>query len=292
MAKESPQPGCLLLSDNLPITIEDIADEAAVSVEDVKKALDKFMFQSMLTYNNNVYVVIHWEERQFESDNSTSRTRKFRSNKNAGTLQERCGNVAGTPPDTDTDTDTESDTDTDTDIEDEDDAHAATHEDKIPPDAVPNESLESVTDKSAFEITEYFNQKSGVFSLDGIDIALAIELVKDIPISVIKQGIDEAFRKYKPKHTGEKIRTLRYCKGPILDAWDIDQAKDGKIQSGIDISKSTNHSKWTKSSKNTQSQRPGGRSNNYDQREYTQNQIKELEKTLLGQDDPEDEDGG
>jgi len=42
MAKESPMPGALLLSEGVPVTADDIADEAAVSTEEVNYALQKF----------------------------------------------------------------------------------------------------------------------------------------------------------------------------------------------------------------------------------------------------------
>lgn len=48
-----------------------------------------------------------WAKRQFRSDSSTERSRKFRGKSNA-TLQQRECNVAATPPESESDTDTES----------------------------------------------------------------------------------------------------------------------------------------------------------------------------------------
>ena len=52
-----------------------------------------------------------WDKRQFESDVSTERVRKYRGNKGTGnvspTFQKRNHEVSETPPDTDTDTDTD-----------------------------------------------------------------------------------------------------------------------------------------------------------------------------------------
>lgn len=46
-----------------------------------------------------------WENRQFISDNSTERVRKYRNNKKTGNVTETSGNSFGNGPDTDTDTD-------------------------------------------------------------------------------------------------------------------------------------------------------------------------------------------
>ena len=48
-----------------------------------------------------------WDKRQFTSDTSTERTRKYRKNKKAGNVPETLQGSHGDAPDTDTDTDTE-----------------------------------------------------------------------------------------------------------------------------------------------------------------------------------------
>lgn len=116
MAKESPIPGCLFLSDSLPVHPEDIADEAAVDIKDVEQSLEAFINLNMLLRTDGVYMISHWDERQYKSDSSTERVQRYRENVKCNTdvtFQECYGNNNETPPDTDTDTDTESDTDTD-----------------------------------------------------------------------------------------------------------------------------------------------------------------------------------
>jgi len=108
IAKESPVPGKLLISENIPATVEDIADEAAVTVEEVNLAIQKFKEQRMIHEEDGVFVVTNWEKRQYSSDSSTERVRKHRQKKNE-TLQKRFSNVSVTPPDTDTESDSESD---------------------------------------------------------------------------------------------------------------------------------------------------------------------------------------
>lgn len=106
MGKESPIQGRLLISENIPATIEDIADEAAADIEETEKAIQKFIEQDMLHEENGVLVLTNWGKRQYVSDNSTERVRKCRQRKKE-TLQKRYSNNEVTPPETDTETDTE-----------------------------------------------------------------------------------------------------------------------------------------------------------------------------------------
>ena len=124
MAKESPIPGKLLLSENIPVTAEDIADEAAVTIKEVSQALQIFEEELMLHKENGIMVVTNWDKRQYESDSSKERVKKCRENKKDETvtsplqdryiavtrpLHRRYSNVTVTPPDTDTESDTDTD---------------------------------------------------------------------------------------------------------------------------------------------------------------------------------------
>jgi hypothetical protein len=119
MASTSPKPGYLLLSDvcnddvtlqdrysNVAVTVSDLADVAAIPVSDVESGMDTFIKQQMIHIENGVYVVTNWSKRQFQSDSSADRVRKFRQSKCNGdvTLQDRYSNADVTPPDTDTET--------------------------------------------------------------------------------------------------------------------------------------------------------------------------------------------
>jgi len=106
MAKESPKPGYLLLSEEIPITVEDIADEACVDEEEVRDALVKFQEQNMIHEEDGVWVITNWHKRQFSSDSSTERVKRFRQKKCnvSETFQKRFSNADVTPPDTETDT--------------------------------------------------------------------------------------------------------------------------------------------------------------------------------------------
>jgi ribosomal protein S21 len=99
-----------LLSEDLPITVEDIADEAAVDTEEVEQAIERFKEQNMIHEEDGIYVLTNWDDRQFVSDTSTERVRKYRQRKRE-TLLKRSGNDEVTPPDTETDTETDTEKD-------------------------------------------------------------------------------------------------------------------------------------------------------------------------------------
>lgn len=79
-----------------------IADVLGCETESVAAIIDEMQRMGMVDGGR----VCRWSERQYESDTSTERSRKFRERKRNGnaTLHERCA----TPPDTETDTDTTS----------------------------------------------------------------------------------------------------------------------------------------------------------------------------------------
>lgn len=107
MASDSPERGKLLISDDVPATIDDINDAAGCNVT---ATFQKLLVTGLVTVTgNNVYEVPAWNNRQFDSDNSTKRVQELRKRRNEAekgqneTLQQRFGNA----PDTDTETDTE-----------------------------------------------------------------------------------------------------------------------------------------------------------------------------------------
>ena len=102
IAKESPRPGCLLLSEGVPVTVEDLADDAAIPLDEVKSGVEAFMSQKMLGQSGDVYCLVNWDKRQFVSDGSTERVQKHRQKKRQNeTLQKRFSAVTETPPETD-----------------------------------------------------------------------------------------------------------------------------------------------------------------------------------------------
>lgn len=118
-ARKSPVPGVLLISEKEPMEIEELADFAGMTISEVTKALPLFMNSGMLHRDSErkAWVVTHFTDRQYDSDNVTERTRKHRSNHppqaRDGTFQrgsqERSPNGDGTVLGTMTDTDSDSD---------------------------------------------------------------------------------------------------------------------------------------------------------------------------------------
>jgi len=104
IASESPQRGNLLLSEDIPATIEDIADEAALSVTEMEEAISIFVKQGMIENVGDVWKVINWNRRQFDRDNSSERVKRFRNKqeKHSVTVTETPCNgyesVSVTPP--------------------------------------------------------------------------------------------------------------------------------------------------------------------------------------------------
>ena len=106
MARTSPIPGRLLLSTNVPVTDHDLVDAAAITKKDVQSGIEAFIEQKMIHREGDVYVVTQWDKRQYVSDDSSERVKRFRERKrNIGeTLHVTDRNVTETPPDTDTET--------------------------------------------------------------------------------------------------------------------------------------------------------------------------------------------
>jgi len=90
VARESPQPGWLLLRKSMPAQPADIADEANVSLDDATCAMDLFSSApyEMLAEEDGVLRVVNWGKRQFENDSSAERTRRYRQRLNRTKLEE------------------------------------------------------------------------------------------------------------------------------------------------------------------------------------------------------------
>jgi len=117
LASESPERGSLLISDNIPFTVEELCDETGLDHDTFSAIMTQLQSLGMLALEGETYKVVKWGTRQYASDNSTERVKRFRQRQKATnetfqgngdeTLQQRYSNVAVTPSDTDTDTDTD-----------------------------------------------------------------------------------------------------------------------------------------------------------------------------------------
>ena len=93
--------GCLSqLSD------EEVACAMRIGVDEIKDTKELFIKKGFIDENWNV---LNWDKRQYKSDTSAKRTRKWRDRQKKSVIasQERHRDVTVTSPDTDTDTDTD-----------------------------------------------------------------------------------------------------------------------------------------------------------------------------------------
>lgn len=78
MANESPQRGYLLIADDMPFTIEEIGAEIGLDYETVEAIISAFAQVQMVHFEDDCLVITHWESRQFSSDSSKDRVKKYR----------------------------------------------------------------------------------------------------------------------------------------------------------------------------------------------------------------------
>jgi hypothetical protein len=79
LASESPVRGLLLLTETMPLTQAEITEYVGTDNEAMDAALVAFERLGMLSVDaNGVYAICQWAGRQYESDISTERVRKFR----------------------------------------------------------------------------------------------------------------------------------------------------------------------------------------------------------------------
>lgn len=97
-ARMSPKPGALVVADE-PLSDDEVADIAGMTVKEVRKAMPLYERAGMLHREDDTWRVTNWDSRQFESDDTTERTRKHRS-------KERSNGVPGNAPETEAETDT------------------------------------------------------------------------------------------------------------------------------------------------------------------------------------------
>jgi hypothetical protein len=101
-ARESCEPGRLLVTTAEPMTAREIARYADVPEGDVWPALEAMRRYGMVTWDDaGTVAVCNWESRQFESDNTAVRTAKHRSQERS---KEQPNDGGGNGSDTETDT--------------------------------------------------------------------------------------------------------------------------------------------------------------------------------------------
>jgi hypothetical protein len=108
-ARQSPVPGRLLITDEHFMNADDLADFAGLTRKQVDVGVLALIDVGVLDVDDDGWFVPAWSTRQYESDDVTRRTRRYRSRQ--GTTMERSkngeGTPEGTPPETEADTETE-----------------------------------------------------------------------------------------------------------------------------------------------------------------------------------------
>ncbi|MFA5379143.1 MAG: phage replisome organizer N-terminal domain-containing protein [Dehalococcoidia bacterium] len=111
LANDSPTPGVLLLTEDIPLMLDDFILETGVESKLLDGILEAFIEMRMLTLADGVCRITNWDKRQFKSDSSVERVRAHRERKatrgNDRNDDETLHSSYRNAPDTDTDTDTE-----------------------------------------------------------------------------------------------------------------------------------------------------------------------------------------
>ena len=94
LASDSPERGRLLISINLPLVTDEMADKIGIDLPTLEKVINALVSLDMLQWNENVLVVTHWDTRQPLSDHSRERVRKHREkavcDSNDGVTDDEC----------------------------------------------------------------------------------------------------------------------------------------------------------------------------------------------------------
>lgn len=147
-ARESPEPGILLVTEDLPMTHQELADYAGMPLREVNKALPQMAELGLIALKNDVISVPKFNSRQFESDNVTARTREHRerSKEQDGNVPKVVPrNVRGNTPETETETETE-----------EKQARKRAHQ--LPDDFIPNDTNRKIAAERGIDLRAAFEQ--------------------------------------------------------------------------------------------------------------------------------------
>ena len=94
-ARQSPEPGWLLVGEDDPMDWDDLADFAGMTLKQVEHGTDALTTAGVLAFDvpRSAWHIPSWDDRQYESDTSTTRTRKHRAQQDEGTTLERSKDV-------------------------------------------------------------------------------------------------------------------------------------------------------------------------------------------------------
>lgn len=78
LANRSPIRGALVLTEDIPLTVSDLADEMGLPLNDAETLLGEFTRYQMLHQEDGVFYLTHWAERNPPSDDSSARVQRCR----------------------------------------------------------------------------------------------------------------------------------------------------------------------------------------------------------------------
>lgn len=109
-ARQSCEPGWLLVGEDDPMGWEDLSDFAGMPQRQVEQGTHALQKAGVIAYDaeRQAWFVPNWSARQFESDDVTARTTKHRKERSNDVPTNVPTTPVGTPPESETDTDTES----------------------------------------------------------------------------------------------------------------------------------------------------------------------------------------
>ncbi len=116
LASESPERGHLLLTEGVPLDKDEIGDALDLHGSDLEYLLNAFINCRMLHTDGNCLIVTNWDKRQFKSDDSGERVKRYRA-KQRNVSVTLHSNDHVTAPEAEAEADTETDTDKDKDEE-------------------------------------------------------------------------------------------------------------------------------------------------------------------------------
>ncbi|CAM2999150.1 helix-turn-helix domain-containing protein [Hathewaya histolytica] len=93
------------------------------------------------------------------------------------------------------------------------------------PPLVINDSLvinECSSRNDVQKVIDHYCSKASILetNLKPIEFSAVIKLIEDeVPLKLINQGIDLAFKKFRPSFDGDKIKSFKYCEPVIRGLW-------------------------------------------------------------------------
>lgn len=114
-ARESPEPGRLLIADGVPMTVDELAKYADVKRSDARRAVDLACEMGMARVDDGVIVLVNWRKRQPVTDDVNARVqahRKRSKEQRSNVTSNGTGTGASRASAPATETDTEQQTDT------------------------------------------------------------------------------------------------------------------------------------------------------------------------------------